>query len=180
LHECPPPGLKARGLLSTFRAKGRSRRGWSGTSSAPSVPSLTRTSIKWVIPGSSSCTCAAWHSLCEHRLGTAEVPESAAVNIHNRNYAIAVDVDIQTPEAEGVLFSHVARFGGHSLYIKDRKLKCVYNVVGLNEQMIASTTQVPTGQVVLSAAFERAGDSTPRPARSRSTSTTTTSAKDGS
>ncbi|WP_410960402.1 hypothetical protein, partial [Salmonella sp. SAL4431] len=46
----------------------------------------------------------------------AEVPESAAVNIRNRNYSIAVDVNIETPEAEGVLFSHGATFGGHSLY----------------------------------------------------------------
>jgi arylsulfatase len=93
--------------------------------------------------------------------GTAEVPESAAANIRNRSYAIAVDVDIQTPEAEGVLFSHGARFGGHSLYVKDGKLKYVYNFVGLNEQMIESTSDVPTGNVILSAGFEREGDSMP-------------------
>jgi arylsulfatase len=93
--------------------------------------------------------------------GTAEVPESAAVNIRNRSYTIAVDVDVQTPEAQGVLFSHGARFGGHSLYIKDRKLKYVYNYVGLNEQMIESATEIPTGNVILSAGFERDGDSMP-------------------
>src|SRR5262249_44066419 len=63
--------------------------------------------------------------------GTAEIPESASVNIRNRSYTIAVEVDVQTPEAEGVLFSHGARFGGHALYVKDRKLKYVYNFVGL-------------------------------------------------
>jgi arylsulfatase len=89
------------------------------------------------------------------------VPESAAVNIRNRSYTIAVDVDVQTPEAQGVLFSHGARFGGHSLYIKDRKLKYVYNYVGLNEQMIESATEIPTGNVILSAGFERDGDSMP-------------------
>jgi arylsulfatase len=93
--------------------------------------------------------------------GTAEIPESASVNIRNRNYTIAVDVDIQTPEAEGVLFSHGARFGGHSLYVKGRKLKYVYNFVGLREQMIESTAEVPTGNVILSAAFERQGDGMP-------------------
>jgi arylsulfatase len=93
--------------------------------------------------------------------GTAEVPESAAASIRNRSYAIAVDVDIQTPEAEGVLFSHGARFGGHSLYVKDRRLKYVYNYVGLNEQMIESTTDVPTGSVILSAAFAPESDSMP-------------------
>src|SRR5215212_8401997 len=45
----------------------------------------------------------------------AEIPETAAVNIRNRDYTIAVEVDVQTSDAEGVLFSHDARFGGHSL-----------------------------------------------------------------
>ena len=93
--------------------------------------------------------------------GTAEVPESAAVNIRNRNYSIAVDVDVETPEAGGVLFSHGARFGGHALYVKDRKLKYVYNFVGLQEQIIESTAEVPTGRVLLAAAFEREGDGMP-------------------
>jgi hypothetical protein len=66
----------------------------------------------------------------------AEVPESAAVNIRNRSYTITVEVDIQSEDAAGVLFSHGARFGGHSLYVKDRKLKYVYNFVGSRDQTI--------------------------------------------
>jgi arylsulfatase A-like enzyme len=92
---------------------------------------------------------------------TAEVPESASVNIRNRSYTIAANVDVQTPEASGVLFSHGARFGGHSLYIKDRTLRYVYNFVGDKEQMITSTTAVPTGSHVLSAVFEREGTTMP-------------------
>jgi hypothetical protein len=92
---------------------------------------------------------------------TAEVPESAAVNIRNRSYNIAVGVNIETEEASGVLFSHGARFGGHALYIKDRKLKYVYNFVGDNEQIVDSSNEIPTGDVVLSAAFVREGDGMP-------------------
>jgi arylsulfatase A-like enzyme len=92
---------------------------------------------------------------------TSEVPESAAVNIRNRSYTIAVNVDVQTPEASGVLFSHGARFGGHSLYVKDGTLRYVYNFVGDNEQMVTSTTKIPTGKHVLSAVFEREGTSMP-------------------
>ena len=67
------------------------------------------------------------------------------------------------PEAAGgVLFAHGSRFGGHALYIKDRKLKYVYNFAGLDEQVVESTIEVPTGHVVLSASFERDdGDSMP-------------------
>jgi arylsulfatase len=91
----------------------------------------------------------------------AEVPESASVNIRNRSYTIAVEVDIQTPGASGVLFSHGARFGGHALYIKERKLKYVYNFVGMFEQIVAAEEDVPTGKVVLSAAFVREGQDMP-------------------
>jgi arylsulfatase len=91
----------------------------------------------------------------------AEVPESAAANIRNRNYSIAVNVDVESEDAEGVLFSHGARFGGHALYVKDRKLKYVYNFVGSKEQKIESTKDVPIGQVVLSAAFVKESDGLP-------------------
>jgi arylsulfatase A-like enzyme len=93
--------------------------------------------------------------------GGSEIPESVAPNIRNRSYTIAVEVTIDTEEAGGVLFSHGSRFGGHALYIKDRKLKYVYNWVGLDEQIVESTEDVPTGHVVLSASFEREGDSMP-------------------
>jgi arylsulfatase A-like enzyme len=91
----------------------------------------------------------------------AEVPESAAVNIRNRSYSIAVEVDIDSEDAAGVLFSHGARFGGHSLYVKDRKLKYVYNFVGSKEQTIEASSPVPTGRALLSAAFVKEGDGMP-------------------
>jgi arylsulfatase len=93
--------------------------------------------------------------------GTAEVPESVAPNIRNRSYTVAVEVNINTEEAGGVLFAQGSRFGGHALYIKDGKLKYVYNWVGEFEQIVESTEPVPTGHVILSASFEREGDAMP-------------------
>jgi arylsulfatase len=91
----------------------------------------------------------------------AEVPEAAAVSIRNRSYSIAVEVDIESRDASGVLFSHGARFGGHALYVKDRKLKYVYNFVGSKEQVVASTKEIPTGKVILGASFTRENDALP-------------------
>jgi arylsulfatase len=91
----------------------------------------------------------------------AEVPEAAAVNIRNRSYTIAAEVSVDTPEAAGVLFSHGARFGGHSLYIKDGTLKYAYNFVGQLDQVVVSEGTVPTGKHVLSAAFVRDGTDMP-------------------
>ena len=93
--------------------------------------------------------------------GGAEVPESVAPNIRNRSYTIAVEVDIQTPDASGVLFSHGSRFGGHALYVKDGKLKYVYNFVGLSEQVVEAAGAIRTGHAVVSASFDREGQSMP-------------------
>jgi arylsulfatase len=91
----------------------------------------------------------------------AEVPESAAVNIRNRSYAIAVEVNVETPNANGVLFAQGSRFGGHALYVKNGTLKYVYNWVGEFEQIIESDTPLPTGECVFSASFEKDGDAMP-------------------
>ena len=42
------------------------------------------------------------------------------------------------PGAQGVLFAHGARFGGHALYVKDNRLHYVYNCVGSLEQKIVA------------------------------------------
>ena len=63
--------------------------------------------------------------------GTAEVPESQAVNVRNRSYSIGAEVDIPAAGAAGVLFAHGSLFGGHALYVKDDRLHYVYNFVGM-------------------------------------------------
>jgi arylsulfatase len=94
--------------------------------------------------------------------GVAEVPESQAVNVRNRSYAIGAVVDLPEAGAEGVLFAHGSRFGGHSLYVKDGRLHYVYNFVGMVEQKIDATVDVPTGKsLILSAAFDKDGEDPP-------------------
>jgi arylsulfatase len=92
----------------------------------------------------------------------ADVPESQAVNIRNRSYSIGALVDIPAAGAEGVLFAHGSRFGGHALYVKDNRLHYVYSFVGSLEQKIVATEDMPTGEgVILSAAFEKDGEDPP-------------------
>ena len=87
----------------------------------------------------------------------AEVPESVAVNIRGRSYNIAAEVDVKSDKAQGVLFSHGGRFGGHSLYVKDGKLHYVYNWLGEKEQKLTSNINVPSGQVHSWFAFSKRG-----------------------
>jgi arylsulfatase len=92
----------------------------------------------------------------------AEVPESQAVNVRNRSYSIGALVDIPGLGAEGVLFAHGSPFGGHALYIKDNRLHYVYNFVGITEQRVVATEEVPTGNnLILSAAFRKDGEIAP-------------------
>jgi arylsulfatase A-like enzyme len=93
--------------------------------------------------------------------GGAEIPESVAPNIRNRSYTLAAEVEIDDPDAGGVLISQGSRFGGHALYVKDGKLKYAYNFVGELVQVVESEETVPSGHVVLSASFEKEGDGMP-------------------
>jgi arylsulfatase len=94
--------------------------------------------------------------------GVSEVPESQAVNVRNRSYAIGAVVDIPQPGVEGVLFAHGSRFGGHALYVKDNRLHYVYNFVGMLEQKIVATEDVPVGEkLILSASFDKDGEDPP-------------------
>ena len=88
----------------------------------------------------------------------AEVPEQQAVNLRNRSFTIGAQVDIPEAGAQGVLFAHGSQFGGHALYIKDNRLHYVNNFVGLMEQKIDATQEVPTGvNLILSASFDKEG-----------------------
>ncbi len=93
---------------------------------------------------------------------TSEVPESQAVNLRNRSFAIGALVDIPAPGAEGVLFAHGSPFGGHALYVKDNRLHYVYNFVGMFEQKVVATEDLPTGEnLILSASFDKSGEDPP-------------------
>ena len=75
--------------------------------------------------------------------GTAPIPEGVAVNVRGRSYKIIADVDI-TADAAGVIFAHGSRFGGHALFIKDKKLHYVYNFLGIKpEQEFVSEELTP-------------------------------------
>src|SRR5215471_14586096 len=92
---------------------------------------------------------------------TAPVPEGVAVNVRNRSYKILADVNITDPNASGVIFAHGSRFGGHALFIHDKKLHYVYNFLGIPpEQRFVSDDQLAPGAYTLGVEFtrEKAGE----------------------
>ena len=97
-----------------------------------------------------------------YRPGSVEVPESVAANTRNRSFSIGALVDLPRPGAQGVLFAHGSRFGGHALYLRDNRLHYVYNFVGSTEQRVVATEELPTGtNLVLAASFEKDSEDPP-------------------
>jgi arylsulfatase A-like enzyme len=87
---------------------------------------------------------------------TSPVPEGVAVNTRGRSYSILADVTIDGPDASGVIFAHGSRFGGHVLFIKNRKLYYVYNFLGIKpEQTFISSVDITPGKHVLGMEFTR-------------------------
>ena len=86
--------------------------------------------------------------------GVSPVPETAAVNVRGRSYKIVADVDI-TAEAAGVIFAHGSRFGGHTLFIKERKLYYVYNFLGIKPEQKLMSPPLTPGKHTLGVEFTR-------------------------
>jgi arylsulfatase len=88
--------------------------------------------------------------------GTSPVPEGVAVNIRGKDYRIIADVEITDANPSGVLFAHGSRFGGHSLFIKQKKLYYVYNFLGIKpEQKFVSSVELKPGKYALGMEFKR-------------------------
>lgn len=90
---------------------------------------------------------------------TAPVPEGVAANVRNRSYKILANVEI-TANASGVIFAHGSRFGGHALFIKDKKLHYVYNFLGIRPEQVFVSGVLKPGKYTFGFEFirEKAGE----------------------
>ena len=91
---------------------------------------------------------------------TLDVPESAGVSINGRSYTIAAGVHVEDGDAQGVLWAHGGVAGGHSLYVKDKKLRYTFNWLGTKIQDVVADTDLQPGKHVLAADFAVKGQST--------------------
>ena len=104
----------------------------------------------------------------------AAVPEWQAVNTRNRSFVIGALVDIPTPGAEGVLFSHRLTLRRPRPLREGQPAALRQQLRRQLEQMVVGSEDIPTGDdLILSAAFEKDGNEpTARPARCRCTTAT--------
>jgi arylsulfatase len=92
--------------------------------------------------------------------GSTTIPEAVAPNLRGRSFKILSDIEITDPNAEGIIFTFGSRFGGHALFIKNRKLYYVFNFLGIKpEQVLVSNEQLKPGKYTVGMEFirEKAG-----------------------
>ena len=89
----------------------------------------------------------------------ADVPESAGPAIPGRSYTIAAGVRIDAEDVEGVIWAAGGVPGGHSLYVKDGRLRYTFNWIGTVLQDIVADTTLSPGSHVVAAEFAASGPS---------------------
>jgi arylsulfatase A-like enzyme len=88
--------------------------------------------------------------------GTVPIPEGVAPNLRGRSYKILSDIEIADANASGIIFTMGSRFGGHTLFIKDKKLYYVYNFLGIKpEQILISSETLKPGKYAVGVEFTR-------------------------
>jgi arylsulfatase len=89
-------------------------------------------------------------TLCEGMQG---MLENTFMNVKNRSSKITADLEIPASGASGAILSQGGRFGGWSLYVKDRKPADTYNFLGLERYTIAAPQALPSDPVTITLDF---------------------------
>lgn len=89
--------------------------------------------------------------------GTADVPESAGPSVAGRSYTIAAGIEVDTTDVEGVIWAAGGVPGGHSLYVKDRRLRYTFNWIGTTLQDVVAERPLTVGPHVCVAEFVAEG-----------------------
>ena len=84
-----------------------------------------------------------------------EIPNWTAVDPLNRSFSVTAEATVPEKGAEGVLMAQGGRFGGYSLFVKDKKFHFAYNLCGLEEHKIVSDVDVPAGKVTFKVDFKK-------------------------
>jgi hypothetical protein len=73
--------------------------------------------------------------------------------VKNRSHDITVELEVPAGGADGVILAQGGRFGGWSVYVKDRRPMFAYNYLGLEMYPVRASTPLPSGKVTLRYVF---------------------------
>ena len=78
-------------------------------------------------------------------------------NIRGRSFKVLAEIEIESADAEGVIFAQGGRFGGHALFLKDRRAHYVYNFLGVAPEQPFSSEELAPGRHVIGMEFAKDG-----------------------
>ena len=86
------------------------------------------------------------------------IPEAMAPNLRGRRHQILAALDVPaTGPTDGVLVCHGGRTGGYALFVHQRRLRYVHNLVGTTLQHITAEVELPAGPVLARLVFDPTG-----------------------
>ncbi len=77
------------------------------------------------------------------------------MNTRRRSFKILANVEIKDPNCSGVIFAHGSRFGGHTLFIKNKRLYYVNNYLGIKPEQQFVSPELNPGKYTLGMEFTR-------------------------
>lgn len=81
--------------------------------------------------------------------GAVPMAENAFINIKNRSFSVAADVEIPAAGVKGAIIAQGGRFGGWSLYVKDGHAAFAYNWLGRETYKIVASDRLPMGPATI-------------------------------
>ncbi|MCJ0901846.1 arylsulfatase [Rhodococcus sp. ARC_M6] len=86
--------------------------------------------------------------------GMKRLSEHSVLSIKNRSFSVTAVVDIPEGVAsQGVVIAQGGRFGGWGLYVKEGRVKFVYNLLGMAEFITEAGEDLPSGKHQIRAEF---------------------------
>lgn len=79
--------------------------------------------------------------------------ENTFINIKNKSFEITAEIEITEEKASGVILCQGGRFGGWALYMREGKPEFVYNFLGLERFVVASSEEIQKGTASLKFEF---------------------------
>jgi arylsulfatase len=89
--------------------------------------------------------------------GMTGLMENAFINVKSRSYTIVAEVEVPAAGASGVIIAQAGRFGGWSMYMKDRRVHYVHNFGGLERFTASSKMTLAPGRHAIRYEFAYAG-----------------------
>ncbi|MCA9834940.1 MAG: sulfatase-like hydrolase/transferase [Thermomicrobiales bacterium] len=88
--------------------------------------------------------------------GCAPISErGGGVELPHRSFSITADITITDPsQISGIIYSMGARFGGHALFVREGRLRYIYNWLGEVEQELISQDDLVAGDNLIELRYE--------------------------